>query len=146
MSQRDNKEVMLKQVAKNPFNLQCASDRLKNDKDIVLSAMEKTNDQRLLQFAGNQIKDDKDFILLAVSKNGWNLQHASDRLKNDLDVVYQALIQKEHSHIHIGDELKEKIGGHDPIKYLETELHKQQLDRELAPKTETKQTKHVFKI
>ena len=146
MSQKDNKEVMLKQVAKNPFNLQCASDRLRNDKDLVLSAMEQTNDQRLLQFAGNQIRDDKDFILAAVKKNGWNLQHASERLKNDLDVVYQALLQKEHTHIHIGDELKKKIGDNDPIKYIETALHKQQLERELAPKTEVKQTKQVSKI
>lgn len=119
MSLKDNKEVMLRKIQEDPYNLYVASDRLKNDRDIVLEA---------------------------VKQKGETLKGASKELRNDPEIVLVAIQQNKDAQIHIGEKLKEKIGEHDPIKYLETELHRQQLDRELAPKTEVKHTKHVSKI
>jgi len=92
------------------------------------------------------LKDNKEIMLRKVSEDAWNLQFASERLKNDLDIVYLAITKEKRTITFIGDDLKKKIGEQDPIKYIETALHKQQLEKELAPKTEAKHTKQVSKI
>lgn len=52
-------------------------------------------------------------------------------LKNDINLM--------------SDEMKQKVGNQDPVKYLEAKLHKEQLEKELAPKQEEKQ-KRTMKI
>jgi len=89
--QIDNKTYMLKLIAKNPRTIICASDRLKDDRDVVLKAI--TNNDffgYLLKDASTRIKGDKEIVLKAVSGNGFALQYASLKLRDDYNVVLQA--------------------------------------------------------
>ena len=44
-----------------------------------------------MRFASERLKDDKEIVLEAVSKDGWGLKYVSDRLKDDKEVVLEAI-------------------------------------------------------
>ena len=77
-------------------NLQYASDRLKNNKEIILYTINK--DGTALRFASEKLKDNRKIVLLAIKNNESNksscpeaFQYASLRLKTDKAFVRQAL-------------------------------------------------------
>ena len=111
----DNKELMLHAIAKNPFNIRFASDRLKSDIEFVKYAI--LSDFRTAFFASDALKDsfefvnmllfnaihefqfeiifdniplsfrDNKFFMLSVIKNSSSaFKYASDRLKADPEV------------------------------------------------------------
>ena len=89
----DSKEFILEAIKnekETDISIQYASKRLKDDKDVVLAAVNK-KDIHALQYASKRLKDDKDVILAAVTKNGLALSYASKRLKDDYDVVKKAI-------------------------------------------------------
>lgn len=87
----DDKEIVL-EVLKNShytYILEFASERLKNDKDIIKEAIK--HDACALTYASDGIKNDKDVVLFTVSKDGTLLGEVSDRLRDDKDVVLVAV-------------------------------------------------------
>ncbi|MBU6149728.1 MAG: F-box protein, partial [Verrucomicrobia bacterium] len=87
---------------KHPEYINCASDRLKDDKEFILKMIEEwtqisgrsPNVCWAFRYASDRLKDDKDVVLAAVQKDGITLEVASDRLKEDKDVVLAALRSK----------------------------------------------------
>jgi hypothetical protein len=86
---KDDKDVVLAAVQKHWGSLERATERLRDDKDVVLAAVQ--NDGFCLEFASDSLKDDKDVVLAALQTDGFSLKFASDRLKNDRGVVLAAL-------------------------------------------------------
>lgn len=89
---RDNEEIVRSVVSEYGELLEFASERLKDDKKIVLEAIEcKCNDmwfgrgnipQSPLKYASGRLKDDDEIVLKAIMKNNEALRFASKRLKN----------------------------------------------------------------
>ena len=76
-------------VSKYGYNLQYASDELKNDKEVVLASVNKDGDA--LEFASDELKNDKEVVLAALNKYVSPLQYASEELKNDKNIIIQAV-------------------------------------------------------
>ena len=70
---------------KNGIALRYASDRLKDNGDIIKLVVEKNG--IALQYASDRLKDNDNIVKLAVEKNGIALQYASDRLKDNDDIL-----------------------------------------------------------
>ncbi|PIS00701.1 MAG: hypothetical protein COT84_06255, partial [Chlamydiae bacterium CG10_big_fil_rev_8_21_14_0_10_35_9] len=114
----DDKDFMLDAIQQNARSFRFASERLKNDKDFILTAMghdlftgslifkhasEKLKDDKDFMLAASQrsylilidaserLRNDKNFMLAAIKKGGLPLQHASERLKDDKDIVLAAI-------------------------------------------------------
>lgn len=77
--------MLLKQYGR---ALQFASEKLRNDKDVVLEAVKQ--DGRALRFASENLRNDKDVVLEAIKQDEWALQFASEELRNDKDVQIAA--------------------------------------------------------
>lgn len=69
--------------------LQYASSRLKDDRDIVLSAV--SNNGLALQYASLALQRDKEIVLSAIFNNYEAWEYASSVVKYDKDVVLAAM-------------------------------------------------------
>ena len=79
-----------------PSILEYVSDKLKDNIDIVLSAInsatlseegEEILSGWVLEYASNRLKDNKEVVLAAVSNDEYVLYYASERLKDDKEIV-----------------------------------------------------------
>jgi len=86
---RNDKKVVIAAVQNNGWALQFASKELQNDKQVVMTAIQ-TNG-RSLQDASERLRNDKKVVIAAVQNNGWALQFASKELKNNREVVLIAV-------------------------------------------------------
>ena len=85
-----NKQEVLEQVKKQGFFLKNASDKLKDDYDVVLAAVKE--DGKSLQFASDRLKNDFNIVLAAVKEDGLSIQYAPD-LSNNQDIVIEAILE-----------------------------------------------------
>ena len=85
---RDDFDIMKAAVQRNASALRYASDRLKQDRDLV-KVLAATDGDRLPY----QFKDDDEIVLIAVRQNGKALRRASDRLQRTEAVVQAAVEQ-----------------------------------------------------
>ena len=89
---RDNKMIVSKAVGLNALELEYASDRLKQEKEIVLAAVK--NDGRSLRFvSAPKIIDDQEIAMTAVKNCGWALQYLSKKDKQNPELVLTAFNQ-----------------------------------------------------
>ena len=78
-------------MEKDGLSLKYASKRLRNDRDVVITAI---NENPLaLEYASNNLKNDKIIIWNVVESNGLLLHLASEELRNDKDIVLPAVKQ-----------------------------------------------------
>lgn len=101
---KDNEEVMMRAVKKDPNLLLYASDRLKGKKELVLAAVQKGG--AVLQYASKALQDDRDVVLVAVKQTGWAFPYASPRLKNDKEIALIAIENVHHMKRHLSEEFK----------------------------------------
>jgi len=85
---RADKEVVMTAVVKNCLALQYASEALKADKEVVMQVVEFYGSA--LQYASEALRADKEVVMKAVN-NGLALQYASEALKADKEVVMKAV-------------------------------------------------------
>jgi hypothetical protein len=72
------------------YALQFASDKLKDDKEIVLTAIQNYEGD-VLEYASERLKDDKETVLSAVGRCEYSIGYASERLRHDKDVIFAVL-------------------------------------------------------
>jgi hypothetical protein len=72
-------------VKENGSNLEFASNRLKDNMDIVKSAIE--NNGLSLQFISEELRNDKEIVLMAINQNPKAIEFASIGLQNDTDII-----------------------------------------------------------
>jgi hypothetical protein len=94
---RSNREVVIAAVSKNGANFKYASDELKNDRGIVLTAI--ANDEVdcgcVYKMCPLAVKNDREIVLAAVSKHGKDLVYVSDEFRHDREVVLRAVANDE---------------------------------------------------
>jgi len=85
-----NKDYVLKQVAKDGFNLKYADPKLKADKEVVAIAVKES--YYALTYANPKLKADKKFILSLLDNcMGYLLNEVDPKLKEDNDIIMKAL-------------------------------------------------------
>ena len=104
---KDNEEFVIKALRDEADNIQYASYRLRNDKDVCLAVLYE-NHNLLTGFEGEEIRNDYDFMAKLIREYNWeNIKFASDRLRNDKDFVRIALRQSGKAKDYIGSKLLE---------------------------------------
>jgi len=129
---RDDEEIV--SILSSPSNLKYWSDRLKNNKKLVLRALQNSSrsgnrvafmfistelkdDLRFMkqavqirasnfEFGSRRLRDNKPLLLLALEKKPHALKYASNRLKNDKEVVLKAFNKIPSSLKHASKELR----------------------------------------
>lgn len=103
---RDNKEVVMIAFEKDRKVVvyESISDRLKNDRDVVLKAF--SNCGNLYYSVPKQFADDKEVILTAAKQNSFAFNWVSSEIKNDKDFVMKLIEENPFIASYISDELK----------------------------------------
>jgi sulfur relay (sulfurtransferase) complex TusBCD TusD component (DsrE family) len=86
---KNDRDIVLAAVNQNGHALQYASVELKNDREVVLTAV--TQNGNALQFASLELKNDRGVVLAAVTYDGFVLKFASHELQNDYEVMIPAV-------------------------------------------------------
>ena len=89
---KDNADVVRAAVRQDSRALMYASDRLRDDKTTVMTAMKKKVHDQILIDVSLRLRDDRDVVLAAVKSLGYYhgadiLQYASPRLRSDTDFL-----------------------------------------------------------
>ena len=105
---RNDKDIVLKAIEKNPDALEFASDRLKDDDMVVRRAILNYN-TTALQFASERLKNNFDIVKTAVQMNPEVLQFASKELRNNEDIVKEAVAYDTQYFKFAGDKIKENF-------------------------------------
>ena len=92
---KDNEELVSSAIIDGSDNFseeafEFASDRLKDDKEFILKFNREHNIQ-LLIFASDRLKDDKEVVIELSKKDPLQLHFASDRLQKDKDFIKEAI-------------------------------------------------------
>ncbi|MDX2346367.1 MAG: DUF4116 domain-containing protein [Legionella sp.] len=88
---KNDKEIVLSAVKQTGLALQYASDELKADRKTVFSAVKNT--ASALEYASDWLKCDRSIVFLALKQNGQTLKYAADRLRRDEKIVLAAVHQ-----------------------------------------------------
>lgn len=100
----NNKEFMLQALRdKATWVLAYASDKLHNDKELMLKAV--SQDGQILYYASKALRDDKDVVIAAVQNKWLIVKYASRRLRGDIDVAKCVLNQNLNAKIYLTDEI-----------------------------------------
>ena len=122
---RDNKNVALIAIEKNPFAIKEISERLKDDEQIAIKAIgiygntyeylsERLKNKReivikalehpgeIVKFLPQKFYKDREIILKCIQKNGDILKHVYENFKNDEEIVWEAVRQKKTSIQYVG--------------------------------------------
>ena len=69
------------------------------------------NDGQTLYFASERLRDDKDVVSAAVSNKGIILKYASFRLRDDEEVAQLAISQNKEAVYFLSENLKQKFNS-----------------------------------
>lgn len=72
-------------------DLKYTSEKLRNDKDIVLKAVKQ--DGTVLQFASKKLRNNETVVFEVIRQNRQSLEYASKSLKNDKEFAWQCSLQ-----------------------------------------------------
>lgn len=94
---RDDRQVILCAVRKDPCRIEFASQRLRADREIILAALRDDGpewfDSSNLRYASKSLKNNKEIVLAAVKANASNLHFASKKLQTNRAIIKAAAHQ-----------------------------------------------------
>jgi len=87
-------------------NLKSASNRLKDNYEIVLNAVRQEGVS--LEYASDRLKDNREIVVEAIKNSEYAFRYASERLKNDISIILDAVKSSKYGDIFrmIPDHLK----------------------------------------
>lgn len=101
----DNENFMKYAVFENPNIMSLASNRLKNNINLMTLCALKQNGQEAFLIAGKKLRDNKDFIMTCV-ENGLCLRLLKNEERSDYDIGLAAISCNGDNILHACDELK----------------------------------------
>ena len=125
---KDDAEVVLDITKRDGSELGFASERIRNDKEIVGKVLENCN-RRFLHYASTKLRDDKEFILDLLENrgmNGINLLDASERMRDDEEIVISALKHAGRNVGHVFRYASPRLQGRPDMKFLVTNIEEMQ--------------------
>ena len=119
----ESNEFMMQTLTKYGPLLQFASDKLKDDKEIVLVAV--TNDGSALEYASTKLKDDKEIVRFAILKSHHLYETADERVikyaskelqqDKDLKALYEILTEVKDNGLNLKNASDEFIDNKDVV-------------------------------
>jgi len=97
---KNDKRIVLQALEQDSSCLRYASDNLRNDKQLVLQNLQ------AFRYVSNELKNDREIVWKAVNQNYMALHYASDELKNDREIVLEAINQSGMAISYASDELQ----------------------------------------
>ena len=82
--------MRLELVKRVNFDLEYASDELKNDREVVMKAVNQRGCAS--EYASDELRNDREVVMEAVKQNGCALKYASDEVKSENEKVDFAMI------------------------------------------------------
>ena len=100
--------IILDLVKYNGYLIHCASDRLRGNKEIVLTAIRNYgyDEDSALGYASEELRGDKEVVFTAVQEYGAALEYASEELRNDKEVVLTAVKKDSEAFQFASEELR----------------------------------------
>ena len=121
---RSNKELASISLKKDGKNLQYLPDSLKSDKELLMIALNNSQEQsfswgviksgKLLEFTADEIKKDKSFILNIMKSNINCFEYVDKTLKSDEEVIMTAINLDQRNFQYVTKEIKEVIKSNRP--------------------------------
>lgn len=87
-----------------------------------------------LEYASDKLKDDKSIVLTAINYDELAIMYASDRLKNDIEVVFEAVKKNNWAIYFASKDIKELCGNNNPEIVLGRLAFYEKLSKELNKK------------
>jgi hypothetical protein len=109
---RDDYDVGMKACQNYPEAFRFLSDRLRDDKDILLSAINGSAKYACLtpvEFAPDRLKNDKEIIKKSVAINSLNFFYASEQIKDDIPFIIELMDINPSVIDCVYTEIKEKV-------------------------------------
>lgn len=85
---RNDEDIVLNAIGAEFTDFMLASDRLKNDKKFIIKCLKISGG--VLQLVATKFKSDKDVVTQAVKTDYWAIQYACPSLQNDIELNYLA--------------------------------------------------------
>lgn len=90
---QDDVNLAMKVVVNNHTNnLQYLSDRLKDNREVVIAAVTCLGTN--FQYASERLRDDDEIVMIAMQQSAYMIKHASERINNNKDYALFACNQK----------------------------------------------------
>lgn len=99
---KDDKEVVIEALGNCGYASQYASRRLLDDRDVIETAIYCGNPGALIM-ASERLRDDEDLVLLCVKRSPHLLEYASDSIKDNIYVVMIASRSYKKKYVWDGD-------------------------------------------
>ena len=103
----NDKNTAIEKIKKNPLALRFASSELKNDKEVVMTAVGKFGFGDCVRHASDNLKNDREVVMTAVKNNGLALKLLSDKFKDDKEVVMCSVSSRSGALEFASDRLKD---------------------------------------
>lgn len=102
---RNDRDVVLMTVKLNGLNLKYASRDLQDDYDVVLAAVK--NDGKALEFASSRLKSDKKIVKCAIKNDCAAVYHMSEAARNNKEIIISVL-EKDGQYFHLASDTLKK--------------------------------------
>jgi hypothetical protein len=100
----DIKDFVLEQVKNRGQDLMYASDELKDDIEVVITAL--NSDRRAIKYTSERLKDNKEVIKNILNQEGLLIKYASKRLRSDKELGLLAVQKNPLAFQYLGGSLK----------------------------------------
>ena len=101
---RGDREVVMTAIAQDGGALEYATEELRGDREVVMTAI--AQDGRALLYATEELRGDREVVMTAVTSNGWGLLYATEELRGDREVVMTAVASNSWAVNHASEELR----------------------------------------
>lgn len=128
---KNDSEIVMSAIQRDGANLQFAAKKFKQDKSLATLAIENFGS---LEFLSSKLRNDREIVLLALKNSGSELKFASNRLKNDKDIVAIACKSNVQNIQYASLEIREEIGNNNPVKFIESQKFYEKLQEKIRNK------------
>lgn len=87
---KSKKEYVFPAVKSDPYVIKECSDEMRDDKDIIMAALQEDTNE-ILCYASERLKNDYEVVYKAVKVDAFNLRYASNSLRDNRDIVLRAV-------------------------------------------------------
>ena len=107
MEVKDNVQIVKEAVKDDAFFLEFASDRLRDDEDVALLAIDSdANCTEAMQFVSDRLKNNREFVLKVVSMIGF-VEYVPEEYRNDEEIVMAAVRKDGQSICFAGEQFRD---------------------------------------
>ena len=108
---RDDYDVAMKACQSHPYAFEFLSDRLRDNKNVLLKALESKRESwvKPVEYASDRLKNDKEIIKKSVAIHEFSFNYASKALQNDIPFIIELLDINLRVICHVRPAISDKV-------------------------------------